>query len=85
MTPRLPLQKLVGYVRARTVHPTLYQNILVQVRKTSVVYDPYTRESHGFGFVTVESAEEAEAAVTALNAIELMGKAITVEKVRPWS
>jgi transformer-2 protein len=46
------------------------------------MYDPHTRESRGFGFVTMESAEEAEAAVTALNATELMGKAITVEKVR---
>jgi len=31
----------------------------------------------------MESAEEAEAAVTALNATELMGKAMTVEKVDP--
>jgi len=30
----------------------------------------------------MESAEEAEAAITALNATELMGKAVTVEKVR---
>ena len=30
------------------------------------MYDPHTRESRGFGFMTVESAEEAEAAVTAL-------------------
>jgi len=47
------------------------------------MYDPHTRESRGFGFVTMESLEEAEAAVTALNATEFMGKAITVEKVRP--
>jgi transformer-2 protein len=45
------------------------------------MYDPHTRESRGFGFVTMESAEEAEAAVTALNATDLMGKNITVEKV----
>jgi hypothetical protein len=31
----------------------------------------------------MESLEEAEAAITALNATELMGKAVTVEKVRP--
>ena len=47
------------------------------------MYDPHTRESRGFGFVTMESLEEAEAAVTALNTTEFMGKAITVEKVRP--
>ncbi|KAH9953374.1 hypothetical protein BC827DRAFT_1146241, partial [Russula dissimulans] len=55
-----------------------------RVKKASVMYDPHTRESRGFGFVTMESAEEAEAAITALNATEFMGKPVTVEKVRPW-
>lgn len=45
------------------------------------MYDPHSRESRGFGFVTMESAEEAEAAITALNGTELNGKAIVVEKV----
>lgn len=45
------------------------------------MYDPHTRESRGFGFVTMESPEEAEAAVTALNATDFMGKTVTVEKV----
>lgn len=53
-----------------------------RVKKASVMYDPHTRESRGFGFVTMESHEEAEAAITALNATEMMGKAITVEKAR---
>ena len=44
------------------------------------MYDPHTRESRGFGFVTMETAEEAEA-VTALNATDLMGKVMNVEKV----
>lgn len=46
------------------------------------MYDPHTRESRGFGFVTMESPEEADAAITALNGAELFGKAIAVEKVR---
>lgn len=45
------------------------------------MYDPHTRESRGFGFVTMETAEEADAAITALNATDLMGKTMTVEKV----
>ncbi len=45
------------------------------------MYDPHSRESRGFGFVTMESAEEADAAIAAMNGAELMGKAISVEKV----
>jgi transformer-2 protein len=45
------------------------------------MYDPHTRESRGFGFVTMETGEEADAAITALNATEIMGKITTVEKV----
>ena len=54
-----------------------------QVKKAQVMYDPHTRESRGFGFVTMESGEEADAAITAMNGTELMGKMISVEKVRP--
>ena len=53
----------------------------LQVQKAQVMYDPHTRESRGFGFVTMETPEEAEAAITALNATELFGKTISVEKV----
>ncbi|RPD64647.1 RNA-binding domain-containing protein [Lentinus tigrinus ALCF2SS1-7] len=53
-----------------------------RVKKAQVMYDPHTRESRGFGFVTMESVEEADAAITAMNGTELMGKAISVEKAR---
>ncbi|KAG6823477.1 hypothetical protein H0H93_003592, partial [Arthromyces matolae] len=53
-----------------------------RVQKASVMYDPHTRDSRGFGFVTMESAEEADAAITALNNTELMGKTLNVEKAR---
>lgn len=53
-----------------------------RVQKASVMYDPHTRESRGFGFVTMESTEEADAAIVALNSTELMGKIMTVEKAR---
>lgn len=45
------------------------------------MYDPHTRESRGFGFVTMESAEEADAAIVALNSTEFMGKMMSIEKV----
>lgn len=45
------------------------------------MYDPHTRDSRGFGFVTMETGEEADAAITALNGTDLMGKVLNVEKV----
>jgi hypothetical protein len=39
----------------------------------NVMYNAHTRKSCGFAFVTI-SVEEAEDAITALNATELMGK-----------
>jgi RNA recognition motif-containing protein len=53
-----------------------------QVARASVVYDPHTHDSRLFGFVTMETSEEADAAITALNGTDLMGKALTVTKVR---
>ncbi|PSR72076.1 hypothetical protein PHLCEN_2v12057 [Hermanssonia centrifuga] len=53
-----------------------------RVKKAQVMYDPHTRESRGFGFVTMESGEEADAAITALNGTDLMGKNMLVEKAR---
>ncbi|OJA19272.1 hypothetical protein AZE42_04496 [Rhizopogon vesiculosus] len=53
-----------------------------RVKKASVMYDPHTRESRGFGFVTMETAAEADAAITALNATDLMGKVMAVERAR---
>jgi len=43
--------------------------------------DPHTHESRGFGFVTMESPAEADAAVAALNGQEFFGKTIVIEKV----
>ncbi|KAF7302124.1 RRM domain-containing protein [Mycena indigotica] len=53
-----------------------------RVTKAQVVYDPHTRESRGFGFVTMETPEEADAAIAALNGTDLGGKNLHVEKAR---
>lgn len=53
-----------------------------KVKKAAVMYDPHTRESRGFGFVTMETAEDADAVIAALNATEVFGKMMNVEKAR---
>lgn len=44
--------------------------------------DPHTKDSRGFAFVTMEVPEEAETAIAQLNATELMGRTMNVEKAR---
>ncbi|GAA5858636.1 hypothetical protein JCM8547_001400 [Rhodosporidiobolus lusitaniae] len=53
-----------------------------RIEKCQVMRDPHTKESRGFAFVTMETADDAEAAITALNATELLGRTINVEKAR---
>ena len=51
------------------------------MKQASVMYDPTLASLMGSALLTMESLEEAEEAVMALNATDLMGKAIMVEKV----
>ncbi|KAH9818798.1 hypothetical protein DFH28DRAFT_91756 [Melampsora americana] len=53
-----------------------------RVQKAQLMRDPNTKEIRGFGFVTMESAEEAEAAMAALNGLDFLGKVLSVEKAR---
>lgn len=50
-----------------------------------LVVDPWTRETRGFGFVTMESVEEADRCIKHLNRSVLEGRVITVEKVNVLS
>ena len=81
VTSKPHLQKLAESVYFPRFFSKFLSNSFFQVKKASVMYDPHTRESRGFGFVTMETGEEADAAVTALNSTELMGKIMNVEKV----
>lgn len=56
-------------------------NLSLQVDRAAIMFDPHTRDSRGFGFVTMETAEGAEAAIAALNGTDLMGKNLIIEKV----
>ena len=59
----------------------IVRNLAAQVVECHVVTDPRTRESRGFGFVTMDSMEDANRCVKYLNRSVLEGRLITVEKV----
>ncbi|CAN6223946.1 unnamed protein product [Urochloa humidicola] len=48
------------------------------VERAEVMYDKYTNRSRRFGFVTMSTAEEANAAIEALNDTEVGGRKIKV-------
>lgn len=54
-----------------------------EVREVAVVMDRETGRPRGFGFVTMENASEAQAAMTALNGAELDGRTLTVNEAKP--
>jgi cold-inducible RNA-binding protein len=53
------------------------------VVEANVVMDRATGRPRGFGFVTMGSPEEAQAAISALNGKDLSGRALTVSPARP--
>ncbi|XP_008787412.1 serine/arginine-rich splicing factor SR45a-like isoform X2 [Phoenix dactylifera] len=53
-----------------------------RVQECHVVMDPRTKESRGFGFVTMETLEDADRCVKYLNRSVLEGRLITVEKAK---
>jgi RNA recognition motif-containing protein len=54
-----------------------------QVESAQVIMDRDTGRSKGFGFVEMKSAQEADAAVAALNGQEIGGRTLTVNEARP--
>jgi RNA recognition motif-containing protein len=53
------------------------------VTEANLMMDRMTNRPRGFGFVTMSSDAEAEAAIAGLNGRELQGRAITVNIARP--
>ena len=54
-----------------------------KVSSAKVMMDRDTGQSKGFGFVEMDSAESAQAAITALNGMSVGGRAIVVNLARP--
>jgi RNA recognition motif-containing protein len=53
------------------------------VTDTVVMQDKMTGRSRGFGFVTMSTATEGQAAIEALNGKQFAGRALTVNEARP--
>jgi len=53
------------------------------VLEVDLILDKFSGRPRGFGFVTMESKEGAEAAVKALNGKDIDGRALTVNEARP--
>ncbi|MBW0520979.1 hypothetical protein O181_060694 [Austropuccinia psidii MF-1] len=53
-----------------------------KVIKSQLMRDPHTRDVRGFGFVTMETCEQAELAISSVNGTEFFGKVLSVEKAR---
>jgi transformer-2 protein len=53
-----------------------------KVSACRIIRDPTDNTSRGFGFVTFESAEDAEKVVTTMTTCELGGRSIRIEKAR---
>jgi RNA recognition motif-containing protein len=53
------------------------------VSETNLMMDRTTNKSRGFGFVTMGTDEEAQAAIAGLNGKDMGGRALTVNVARP--
>ena len=54
-----------------------------QVDSVNIIKDQYSGRSKGFGFVEMQSAEEAQTAINELNGKELKGRTLNVNEARP--
>ncbi len=53
------------------------------VASVKMLMNKETGRFRGISFVTMENDEQAQAAITALNGVELLGRAMKVDKTRP--
>jgi RNA recognition motif-containing protein len=53
------------------------------VRSAQVITDRGTGRSKGFGFVEMESGEQAQTAIKAMNGQDVNGRALSVKEARP--
>ena len=54
-----------------------------KVEKASIISDRNSGRSKGFGFVTMEDADEANKAIESMNGSEMAGRNLKVNEARP--
>jgi RNA recognition motif-containing protein len=54
-----------------------------EVSSVAIITDKYSGQSKGFGFVEMDDAEKAKAAISALDGCDLQGRQIKVNEARP--
>lgn len=71
------------------IHPSLTESDVSRlfekygnVENCSILLDPHTRESRGFGFVKMVTSEEADAAKEGLQGEVIEGRTLAIEKAR---
>jgi RNA recognition motif-containing protein len=71
------------------IHPRLSESDVTllfekygDVEKCQIMLDPHTKESRGFGFVKMVTAEQADAAKEGLQAEVIEGRTLSIEKAR---
>ncbi len=53
-----------------------------QVTSVQIITDKFSGQSKGFGFVEMQSDEEADAAIRGLNGTQMGGRSLTVNEAR---
>lgn len=71
------------------LHPTITESDITRlfekygdVESCSIMKDPHSRESRGFGFVNMGSAEQADAVKEGLQGEVIEGRTLSIEKAR---
>jgi cold-inducible RNA-binding protein len=54
-----------------------------RVTSANVISDKFSGQSRGFGFVEMDSTQEAQTAIEKFNGYELQGRALTVNEAKP--
>ena len=71
---------------SRIARPTMIWSTCLgrgTVQSAQVIMDRDTGRSKGFGFVEMNTGEEAQAAIKALNGKDMEGRSLTVNEARP--